>query len=124
MTLLMLEDITNDGSCSKGDVIVAKYLYDGKYQLLHKYTDEKKLPIEMQCYSHQCIELATTEDIQKALDNKVFENTQNIETFEYIAKLKNRGMQVLAHKNDDISIIIRNNQNSVKRFKITVEEMK
>ena len=38
MTLFMLEDITTDGSCSKGDVIVAKYLYDGKYQLLYKYS--------------------------------------------------------------------------------------
>ena len=124
MTLLMLEDITADGSCSKGDVIVAKYLYDGKYQLLHKYTDEKKTPIEMQCYSYQCIELATTEDIQKALCNKVFENTRNTEMFEYTAEPKNRGAQVLAHKNEDISIIIRNNQNSMKRFKITVEEIK
>lgn len=124
MTLFMLEDITADGSCSKGDVIVAKYLYDGKYQLLHKYTDKMKTPIEMQCYSYQCIELATIEDIQKALSNKVFENTQYTETFEYTAEHKNRGVQVLAHKNEDISIIIRNNQNSMKRFKITVEEIK
>lgn len=64
------------------------------------------------------------EDIQKTLRNKVFENTRYIETFEYTAEPKNRGMQVLAHKKEDISIIIRNNQNSMKRFKITIEEIK
>lgn len=64
MVLLMLEDITNDGSCSKGDVIKAKYLYDGKYQLLYKYNDEKQTPIDMQCYSYQCMQLATKSDIE------------------------------------------------------------
>lgn len=57
MVLLMLEDIRNDGGCSKDDIVQARYLYDGKYQLLYKYSDESKTPIDMQCYEHQCIEL-------------------------------------------------------------------
>ncbi|MGE0793554.1 MAG: hypothetical protein AB7V77_05245 [Candidatus Woesearchaeota archaeon] len=58
MLVKMLEDITTDETCRKDDIVVAKYLYDGKYQLLHKYLDKDKKPIEFQCYEHQ-IEILT-----------------------------------------------------------------
>ena len=76
MILLMLVDITNDGSCSKGDVIKAKYLYDGKYLLLHKYNDLDKVSIDMQCYDYQCVEL---QDICNCCSN-----CTNTSEFKYI----------------------------------------
>lgn len=57
MKVRMLEDITTDDTCRKGDIIVAKYLYDGKYQLLYKYGDIDKKEIGYQCYEHQVEEI-------------------------------------------------------------------
>ena len=67
----MLVDITNDGSCSKGDVIKAKYLYDGKYLLLHKYNDLDEVSIDMQCYEHQCVELQDKSEIDFYLKKQI-----------------------------------------------------
>lgn len=61
MLVRMLEDITTDETCRKDDIVVAKYLYDGKYQLLYKYNDKDKKTIDYQCYQNQIKEITPDE---------------------------------------------------------------
>lgn len=84
MIVKMLEDIRSDGGCSKGDIVVAKYLYDGKYQLLYKYDDADKTPIDFQCYDYQVEE--AKEFLLEELELKLHQALDDKDNILYIIK--------------------------------------
>lgn len=128
----MLVNITTNAVCRKDDIVIVKYLYDGKYQLLNKVGESSQ--IGYQCYEDQ-IKILSKEEALKLISKQAREFEKSINenhkveyTKEDLKNLLKDGDIVTLHDTEKkftfnkSKMILEDEENTP--FPITLEELK